>query len=326
MRGNQIRQYNVPERIARSYALRQSDPISHGILLETIRIAASEQGCSATLRLFPDRSERNCIALIELNETGESASPLCPFIAQRVSNRKPYWPERLRQDHRRELIGAGKDVEQCEVRIIEDAEKIAAIAQAASLNERLGLENPVVHATVIGHLRFTEAEHEKLRDGLYIKTLEMPPAAEFAFRYVFRHWPLMGVLGRFGIPAKVAAQLEALCRASAAYGAVLVRSSRDEDFIAAGCVMQRVWLTATKCGVSLQPTTGPVIFMQRLLAGERTEFTAAQQAMIRNGYERMSAAFGVRDEQLAMVFRLGYGDPPSARSLRYPFEKVVQFA
>ena len=80
--------------------------------------------------------------------------------------------------------------------------------------------------------------------------------------------------------------------------------------------MQRIWLQATKMGLSIQPVTGVIFFMQRIIAGETQEFSSKHIELVKNAYAIITEIFGLTKGTIAMLFRIGYGGLPSARSLR----------
>lgn len=113
--------------------------------------------------------------------------------------------------------------------------------------------------------------------------------------------------------AKENAKINASC---AAMGAIAVDHATPEDFVAVGMMMQRVWLKATEMNLSTQPLTGVLFFMQGIRAGQTEKFTSQQLNLIRDAYADIKKAFGVGDREVVMMFRIGEGGEPSARSLR----------
>jgi hypothetical protein len=81
---------------------------------------------------------------------------------------------------------------------------------------------------------------------------------------------------------------------------------------------QRVWLAASSAGLSLQPLTGALFFHQRIAAGEGDAFTPAHQKLVSSAYDIIASAFGASGTLVGILFRVGYADPPTARSLRLP--------
>jgi hypothetical protein len=90
--------------------------------------------------------------------------------------------------------------------------------------------------------------------------------------------------------------------------------------------LQRLWLTATRLGLSLHPMSG----LPYMLAQDERDpawFSPVQRARlagVRDGFRRLFPT-PAGDTEL-LLFRLLRAEPPSARSLRRPLEAVLEFA
>jgi hypothetical protein len=86
----------------------------------------------------------------------------------------------------------------------------------------------------------------------------------------------------------------------------------------------RVWLAVTKAGLWIHPYAGLPTWDVRLQKGERLPFTEEQCKRISEGVARVRELFKITDGFVVLLFRIGSAPPPSARSLRLPFEQVVR--
>ena len=82
--------------------------------------------------------------------------------------------------------------------------------------------------------------------------------------------------------------------------------------------MERVWLTVTAEGLSLQPLAGLVFLIRRIEAGETKDFSPEQIKNITDSYRFIKECFGLQNETVTMMFRIGRGDSPSAQASRLP--------
>ena len=89
--------------------------------------------------------------------------------------------------------------------------------------------------------------------------------------------------------------------------------------------MQRTWLKATRVDLSLQPLTGILFLMQRILGGETKELSPAHVGLVQRSYKQVQDVFETRGT-IAMLFRIGQGGKPSARSTRLPPEVKIEEA
>jgi hypothetical protein len=322
---NQIKVINLPERDTSLYNYRQrASLVAHGALIENILIASSFLGYAATVSTFPDKSSPDLVATIALDKSAAADEPLYPFISRRETNRKPYDSVPLTAEEKSSLFNAAGVVPGGKLRLIDDPEKKILIAGALGINDRLVFENPALHKFLFDHIRWTEKEAAETGDGLDIKTLELASPQALGFR-LLKNWNFLRQLNRLGISKFIAKQAEGLCLSSSAIGAVIMDENTDEAFINGGRLMQRVWLEATRLGLSIQPTTGIAFLLQRVLAGEKEGLSTVQIGLIQDAYERMRSAFTLgAGETIAMLFRTGHSRPPTARSRRLSLDNVVE--
>ena len=98
-------------------------------------------------------------------------------------------------------------------------------------------------------------------------------------------------------------------------GAIIVHD-RDEDFITAGRLMERLWLKATSWGLSFHVITGVLFFHQVIQSGKKDQFSEEQIRIIENAYQNTTGIFGVKDKLVTIMFRMGEDGEPSARSIK----------
>ena len=286
-------------------------------------IASSSLGYNAKIRPFPDKISPNLVATVELEKSDVKDEPLYPYITQRSTNRKLYRPIPLAVEQRSSLLNTSQHLTKGEVRLLEGPQEKALIAEAIGINDRVVFKNYHLHRFLFEHIRWTEEEALRTRDGLDIKTLELSPSEAIGFR-LLKNWPLVKILNKFGLSRVVAKQAQKLCLSSSATGMVIVGNYTEEDFLTGGRLVQRVWLEATRMGLSFQPMTGITFLIQRILAMDTQVLSAAQIKLIKDAHERIKAAFRLKNETLVMLFRIGHSDPPGARSLRLPLGMVVK--
>ena len=97
---------------------------------------------------------------------------------------------------------------------------------------------------------------------------------------------------------------------------MVARGNTREDFVNAGRTAEKVWLKATELGLSVHPCTGVIYFMERIKGGDAEAFSQNHLETIDKAYADIEQTFGVNGKTIPMLFRIGYADDPSARSLR----------
>lgn len=321
---NQIHVLNVPEYDQSLYNYNQMGSyVAHGALIENMLIAFSSEGYRATPHLFPDEKDKNLVAIISFEESSPKGDQLYHYIEKRCTNRKPYKAAPLADEQLLELQHAGREIgEEGTVMFVKDRNSVESLARSGSMNERVMFDNKFLHNFFFTHINWTREEEEKKRFGFYLDTLELPPPIKAIFPF-FRHWSviaLFNIIGFAQLVAKGNAKNYALC---GAMGAVVVPHNSPRDFVVAGRIMQRVWLTATRLGLSVQPLTGVLFFMQGIREGQTEKFTETHLSVIREAYQTIYKTFGVEDKIVAMMFRIGLGEKPTAVSLKRPPEVAI---
>jgi len=318
VRENQIHVWNIPERDHSPYNFRQrASYVANGAMIENLSIISGAKGYDANVALFPDKSDPHLVAIVTLTPTKPKDESLYPYIAGRVTNRKPYNEVPLAEHEKQALLGTANHAKGIEIFLTEKREDIVHLANVGSMNERVVFENKFLHDFLFSHINWTKEENEAKKIGFDIKTLELPPPARMGFN-IFKHWSAVKVFNKIGLSKMIRKQNGAQYAAAAAVAVITFSGTEDMDFVEAGRVIERFWLTATKLGLALQPMAGIIYFMQRILAGTPEPFSEHGVGLITEAYETICRIFNVREKTIPMMFRIGHADPPSARSLKLP--------
>lgn len=333
IQGNRVQLYNDPTRDTSLYNSGQHGSlVAHGALIENIEIAAPGNGYVAKTSLFPDQNNPNYIAHIELVKNEAPPDSLARAIPLRATNRKPYAQGKLPEDIREELIDAAQKTPGARLVLIDDPEKMKIIAASASQNERILFENQYLHDFFYDHIRWTLAEDQKKKNGFYIKTLEFAPPQALFFR-LLKNWNLANLLNTIGLSKFIAGENVKIYTASSAFGAILVPNTASRAYVDAGRLFERVWLTAALRDLSVQPFTG-LLFLSQYVKDGGARLEEKHKMLIRTSYESViqevnpALDHGVNssrsEETVALLFRIGNGGVPSARSPRFPLESFLR--
>lgn len=324
IRENEIHIFNIPDRDLTLYNFRQRGAyLAQGTVIENIVIAASEDGCSAEILLFPNPSDSNHVATVALEREAIKKDSLFDYIAVRSTNRKPYRTEPLLDGEKNEILSVPAEIGCGEIRLVEDRAKLKLLAEAISLNERLILENRYLHDMLFTHIVWTESEARQRRAGMYVKTLELKPPEKAALK-LFGNWGLLKVLNKLGASRLLPKQSAKLYASSGAIGTVIIPDDSKRSYVLAGRVFQRMWLKATKTGLCVSPITGVAYLGKRIADGDTSELPGSHVELIKEAYKKIIDSFGVSNEVIAMVFRIGHGDKPTATSFKLPPEIRIE--
>jgi hypothetical protein len=283
-------------------------------------LASGARGYDANVAYLPKPENKEHVASITLSKNPMAVlDELAQHISARATNRKSYKTENLSANERERLVrAAGGEVE---VVLVEERKAIEELSRVGATNEEVMIGNKGLHQFFFSHINWTKEEDEKKKIGFYIKTLELPPPVVFSFN-IIKNWSVMKVLRSLGFPKMVAKQNAATYAASAAIGAILLDGDSPLDFIKGGRALERVWLTATALGLSLQPLTG-VLFFELGIANGDSSFSREEREKIHSAYAAAKRAFGAGPRRIGFMFRVGRGGAPSAQAVRFPLSDVV---
>jgi hypothetical protein len=320
---NTVELYNEPSADQSLYNFGQSASyIAEGALLENISIVAGSFGAEAVIKTFPDSANINHVATITFRDSMRGPDPFYPYVAKRATNRKPYDKKLLTDLELQELQNAVEH--NSHVMLANGAEEIKKLSWAASRNEQLVLSNYGLHKFLFDHVRWTDKEANETRNGFPIKTLELVGPQGLVFRLVKR-WQVMKFFSIFGLPSLVAADNRKIYETSGGFGIVTQVDDSPDSFLATGRLIQRLWLKATELGLSLHPLTGVVLLRNRLQAGERSQFTEQQKALIGQAHKSIREVFDLSDDTIiSFMWRMGHATmPPTAIAPRMSLDRVI---
>ena len=312
-----LRIYSVPERDNPAYNLDQKGSlVAIGALIENISISASVFGYSVEVTSFPALEENNTIADLRLVSSDCKSDDLVSYINSRCTNRKPYNEEPIKEEYLNEILHVGNNFPDAEFKFVQNSSEVTRLAQAASINERVVLENFLLHQYFFKHICWTDKEEEQKRAGLFLKTLEFDKPTNLFF-HLFKNWYIMNLFNKIGFARLVAATNAKIYSRSAAVGLISLKNDTKESYIQAGRQLQRIWLTVEKCGLSFQMITGILYFMHRIRAAKVDSFfTKKHSDAIMTANSTIVDIFKINNTTPVLMFRIGNGGRPSGNSSR----------
>lgn len=291
---------------------------AHGALIMNIEIVASTLGYKTTVEYFPNGENNEITARIHFQGKNKVIEdPLYKSIKRRCTNRKFYSTKELDSKHKDTLLKAFSKDDNIAVYFLENLSENPDIIKILSYNDRLLFENKKAHNKIFSIINWTDEEEKLRRKGLFVKAMELNPAQVAAFRK-FSSWNIMKSLNKLGISKLIAKQNQRLYLSSSAIGIVVINSDNKINFLNSGRKFQKLWLTATKNGLSIHPVTGIAYLINCVKAGETKHFSDSDLELIREAEKQINFSFNIKGQTIAMIFRVGYSDAPSAKSLKLP--------
>ncbi|UCV24753.1 nitroreductase family protein [Ferribacterium limneticum] len=291
--------------------------IAHGALLETLRIAASGFGAQTSWTLNPNSTDKEPIYKVQLVYPIEkSADPLFSFIEQRTVQRRVMGTKPLTAIQRNALTAAaGKDYE---LRFFDSLGDRFRVAKLLWANARIRLTCPEAFEV---HRQIIEWGVRYSKDLIPEQAVGVDPMTARLMQWVMQDWKRVDFFNRylFGtILPRI--QLDFLPALQCSSHILLRPKSSLEgliDYVNAGIVMQRVWLTATALGLHLQPQMTPVIFRWYTQAGKKFSALAGVDQQAKVLTTRFDSLVQTQsDDPIAFFCRVGHSKTPASRSLR----------
>src|SRR3989339_1086477 len=217
---NSIVIYNNVNRDSSLYNYNQTASlIAIGACIENMIIAAGHFGYTADLVLFPDLSVSTKVAIINLSAGLTPVGDLYGHIIDRCNNRKAYQGIDLDEGERTALLGITNNFDGASLFLVEGRESVAKLSEAGGKNEKLVLENYWLHKFLFDQIAWSAESAASSGEGVYVKTLEMPPPAQLIFK-LCSNWKVMKFFNKFHLADLICQQNTQLYKKTGAYGVV----------------------------------------------------------------------------------------------------------
>ncbi len=297
-----------------------------GAAIENAVIAARRHGRESTVSYEidspPCRSAAFVrVASIDPGEFGASDS-LFAFLKSRCTSRRlesrPIPPELLAQ-----VSGSLDGISNVRLDWLTAPAEIRPLAKLIGVGNRLRFEHKPFHREFYDNLRFTRDEVCASRDGLDVETLQLPHAVK-KILYGLRKWPRMRLANRLGFSRIVARQAAMEVRTSGAVGILSVDEPSPQAFLEGGRALERIWLAATGEDLGFHPTASLPVFLAHARRTDGSGLLAKHRPAVQDLSREFCRLFPqLADRTVQMVFRVGFADPPRARSLRRSIQEVI---
>lgn len=299
--------------------------IALGALIETAAIAASAHHWRLDSQLRTDSSPERLIFDWHFSEDPTiKPDPLCACIQSRSVQRRPLRTQALSADEKSALSAAcapGFDLLWLE--------GFSARLQTAQLmfhSAKIRLTSPEAYEV---HRDIIDWRQQFSTDKVPEQALGTDPMTTRLMEFVMGSWERVQFFNRF-LAGTWAPRIQLdwlpslMC---GAHFALLAKAPAQSpaDYVQAGRAMQRVWLTATRLGLQMQPEVTPLVFTR--YAREQRRFSRVPQLMEQAEQVRLNLEQLIgKDASQRSVFmgRLGHGTPPRSRSLRRPLNELIQ--
>ena len=318
--------YLDPTRTLPSDVNSMFDLVGLGAALENACIAAREAGytphvevadCPAASLSDPNRP----VASIAFAAGGQP-DPLYPYLGVRCTCRRLYSTKPLSVETLGRMTEAAQQSGVVRVDWVTDRSQISEMARLLAAADLIRFQYEPFHNEIFRQLRFTAEEAERTRDGLDLRTLELPPGVGWLL-HKLKPWKRIRMVHRLGLGRLLTMPSALAVKRSSVVGLLSVSRPSAELFLRGGMALERLWLTATGLDLALQPLGSLPIFLAHWhqLGGSR--LAAPHVAEIKRISEKLRTLLPtLGGNVLQIMFRIGHSAPPTYRAFRRKVEEV----
>lgn len=297
---------------------------SAGAVIENMRVAAARMGLRLVPAYFPNPSNPLLVATARF-ERGDSGGESDDALERRATNRKFYHPKKKIDASVYSKLSAVVSVEKG-FRLLWITREEPAYSKVCRLigdSDQIRFENKKIYEDLPPVLRFNPREVDQTRDGLDLRTFETGPGGFFLFKLI-SSWNRLKCLNYLGMSRQFNLYARWQMMSSQACGLVAAPGHGPADYVLGGEVTQRAWHEITQLGLSIQPMEALPVFTVNLQLNGGRDFDETQKMKVKQLKDELYSLYGLPEQSGAIfLFRIGYADPPSARSLRRPLESFL---
>ncbi len=332
---NYLRLNYITSRSLKSDTKHTLNLISLGACLENLRLAALSEGFQTKIKILenidlkpnPEMSiavaEVYFIAIVKNFETSfKKENDLMPYLKLRHTDRSSYFRKKITSQSQRALSGCMGSNNM--LMLVEKDAEIKEISKGIGVLDQLRLENRNFHTEVTKYLRFSSKKAQGSRDGIDTKTLAMPFGGKH-FLKMLCNWSVFKFLNYFGIAKLLACMTQRQIVNSGALAIILSRDQSPNGIIQSGMDVQRLWITAEKEGLAIQPIGHFPVFKE-LYIGTSPSLKEKEIAEIKKAIERIERTLQAPKEYSPVMFlRVGYSKKRSnAKNYRYLPSEIIK--
>jgi hypothetical protein len=237
-------------------------------------------------------------------------------LFKRHTNRFPYQskalPEALLTVLKNLTVGSAR------VQVIEQRPVIKAVGKLVRLASEMRFQTQEVHEWLAKSLRFKVKNTDAYGEGLDVASIDLPIGGGLFLRWI-SSWRRMKWLNKLGA-YKAMALLDVQPVNKAPALVAIIGSGQFADRLAAGQLMNKVWITLNEQGIAVQPYYVLADQLQRRQANQIPSSLVNQADDLSAQTKQL---FQLGDgEELAMLFRIGYPTRSPVKSKRLALDKV----
>lgn len=303
--------------------------IGLGAALENLELQAYKMGKGTQIHMFPLQGNRKLIAAIAFHENVNEKSLYQPqvlgqYVGERCTNRT--LSKRVPIDTKLydEMRNAVASVPGAEFLLKTDDESLAELKEIMGAADRLRLLHPDGHYEFYNKELRWNAEHSRVTaDGIDIATVDITPVEEVGIKMV-KDPGVAQLLVDWNAGDALKKMTFKSVDASSGVGLITMPQFTPADNLSGGRAMERLWLTATKTGISVQPTFAAILHFARLNHGKgigMPDFMKNEFEILNERFEKVFPE--AKNKAHVFLCKFSIASAPLVRSYRLPLDRIL---
>lgn len=300
--------------------------MSFGGALENIKLKATELKLKVDIKYFPLKDNANFIpvAVIKfIKDDTNTKDSLVNFLNVRYTNRRQGDKSAISENVLQDFKASVATVQNTELTLLTNNDLLQKIADITGKAEKLRMFIPQGHYELFEkEIRWTKESAESTRDGLDIRTLDLEVKDAIGFR-VAKDARAMKLVSTWNKGSALENMTKKLVSSASAVGLITIPAFTPENCLEAGHAAQRIWLTASKNNLAMQPALAAVLHFARLIQGNGINMPENIQIQFKQLHEEFTAIFNLNPNQIPVfLFRLFTATEPNVKSLRLNLDEI----
>lgn len=287
--------------------------IALGAVAENMIIAATQFGIDLQMTVTPPSNNDPLILTFKKSETSIPVDPLIDQIPLRHTNRQLFFSgPKLSPDELKELESISRKQPDVSLSWFDERKARQRILPLIEKAERARFQNKFLHQDISSAVNFSAGWDKSAEEGIPPGALEIEKPMRPLISLLMR-WSTMKLLNKFGVSHMMGLRIAKLpCRFASHLGVITVSSLSIQNVLASGRSFQRIWLTATKQGRSLQPLVGAPLYA--LPGSSEQGVPASLMIHLQSRWKEI-----VPSAEIPLIlFRMGFAPPPTVVTSRKP--------
>jgi molybdopterin/thiamine biosynthesis adenylyltransferase/nitroreductase len=300
--------------------------MSFGTAIENIKLKASAHKLETAIQLFPLKNQGTHVPVAVFTfekQENLQADELANYLSIRHTNRKKGDRSPLKTGVLEDLHQSIAGDEGINLKLITDQAIIHQIADLSGKAEKLRMFIPRGHFDLFEkEIRWTSENGDGPKEGLDIRTLDLDSKDAVGFR-VIKDARAVKLVKEWKKGSALEKMTRDLMDTASAVGLITAPAFTPENCIATGQAFQRIWLTAAREGIAVQPVMATILHFTRLKEGNGIDMPLDIRDEFEELYKEFVPIFNLKKGEVPLfLFRLFNAAEPNVKSLRLDISDI----